>query len=116
MVTEATLRKFSLALPEATEEPHFEKSSFRVKKKIFATYDKKNNRACVKLTEADQYAFGLAAKGIVYPVPNKWGKQGFTFVEMKKIPARLFREILITSYCQVAPATLAKAVAEKFLR
>ena len=30
-------RRFALSLPETTEEPHFEKSSFRVKGKIFAT-------------------------------------------------------------------------------
>ena len=30
-------REFALSLPEATEEPHFEYSSYRVGKKIFAT-------------------------------------------------------------------------------
>jgi hypothetical protein len=30
-------RRFALSLPETTEEPHFEKSSFRVRGKIFAT-------------------------------------------------------------------------------
>ena len=30
-------RRFALSLPEATEEPHFEKSSFRIRGKIFAT-------------------------------------------------------------------------------
>lgn len=30
-------RRFALSLPEATEEPHFEKASFRVRGKIFAT-------------------------------------------------------------------------------
>jgi hypothetical protein len=33
----ATARHFALSLPEAVEAPHFEKSSFRVKGKIFAT-------------------------------------------------------------------------------
>jgi hypothetical protein len=32
-----TARRFVLSLPETTEEPHFEKSSFRVKGKILAT-------------------------------------------------------------------------------
>ncbi|MDR7466128.1 MAG: MmcQ/YjbR family DNA-binding protein [Armatimonadota bacterium] len=31
------VRRFALSLPEATEEPHSDKSSFRVKGKIFAT-------------------------------------------------------------------------------
>lgn len=30
-------RTFALSLPEATEEPHFDYSSFRIGKKIFAT-------------------------------------------------------------------------------
>ncbi len=32
-----TARRFALSLPETTEEPHFEFSSFRVRKKIFCT-------------------------------------------------------------------------------
>ena len=32
-----TARRFALSLPETTEEPHFEFSSFRVRKKIFTT-------------------------------------------------------------------------------
>lgn len=30
-------RRFALSLPETTEEPHFDMSSFRVRGKIFAT-------------------------------------------------------------------------------
>jgi hypothetical protein len=33
----AAVRKFALALPEVTEEPHFHLSSFRVRGKIFVT-------------------------------------------------------------------------------
>jgi hypothetical protein len=33
----AAVRKFALSLPETTEEPHFESSSFRVRGKIFVT-------------------------------------------------------------------------------
>ena len=32
-----TVRKFALSLPETTEEPHFDMSSFRVRSKIFCT-------------------------------------------------------------------------------
>jgi hypothetical protein len=32
-----TARRCALSLPETTEEPHFDKSSFRVRGKIFAT-------------------------------------------------------------------------------
>jgi hypothetical protein len=33
----ATVRKFALALPQVTEEPHFHLTSFRVRGKIFVT-------------------------------------------------------------------------------
>jgi hypothetical protein len=33
----AQVRRFALALPEATEQPHFDFSSFRVRGKIFVT-------------------------------------------------------------------------------
>jgi hypothetical protein len=96
----------ALSFPETNEEPHFEKTSFRVRKKIFATYDETKNRACLKLTEADQDIFSLAAPGIIYPVDNKWGKQGWTLVELAKVRKKLFSDTLISAYKAVAPPKL----------
>lgn len=110
MVTITTLRKIARSFPEATEDPHFEKTSFRVKKKIFATYDEKNKRACIKLSAIDQDVFATAAKAIIYPVDNKWGKQGWTLIEMKKVNKDLFSDALTTAYCEVAPKKLAEQV------
>ncbi|MCC5929858.1 MAG: MmcQ/YjbR family DNA-binding protein [Cyclobacteriaceae bacterium] len=59
------LRQIALSLPDTTEDAHFDKTSFRVRKKIFTTYDKKNNRACLKLSEIDQYVFST----IVHDIP-----------------------------------------------
>ncbi len=110
MVTIGTFRKSALSFPEATEEPHFEKTSFRVRKKIFATYDAKHKRACVKLSEVDQHVFSAVNNETIYPVANKWGKQGWTFIEMQKINKPLFTEILIAAYCEVAPLKLSQIV------
>ena len=110
MVTIDTLRKLALSFPEATEEPHFEKTSFRVKKKIFATYDDKLKRASIKLSEIDQDVFSSADKTIIYPVDNKWGKQGWTLIEMEKVHKDLFEDALTTAYCEVAPKKLADQV------
>ena len=106
MVTIDTLRKLALSFPEATEEPHFEKTSFRVKKKIFATYDDIKKRACIKLSEIDQDVFSSSDKTIIFPVDNKWGKQGWTLIEMSKISRTLFVDALTTAYCEVAPRKL----------
>lgn len=110
MITIDTLRNLALSFPEATEEPHFEKTSFRVKKKIFATYDDKNKRACIKLSEIDQDVFASADRATIYPVDNKWGKQGWTLIEMTKVNKDLFVDALTTAYCEVAPKKLADRI------
>jgi predicted DNA-binding protein (MmcQ/YjbR family) len=110
MVTLDTLRKLALSFPETTEEPHFEKSSFRVKKKIFATYDDINKRACIKLSEIDQDVFASADRTTIYPFDKKWGKHGWTIIEMKKVNKDLFTDALTTAYCEVAPKKLADHV------
>lgn len=114
MVSLQTFRKLALSFPEATEEPHFEKTSFRVKKKIFATYDPKNKLASLKLPEIEQNVFTSAGNGkIIYPVDNKWGKQGWTLVELQKVRKDLFADALTTAYCEVAPKKLAEQIRPK---
>jgi len=110
MVSIDTFRKLALSFPEATEEPHFQKTSFRVKKKIFATYDDINKRACIKLSEINQDVFSSNDKTIIYPVNNKWGKQGWTFIELNKVNNALFIDALTTAYCEVAPKKLAEHI------
>jgi hypothetical protein len=106
MNKQETLRKFALSFPETSEQPHFEKTSFRVGKKIFVTLDTKNLRACVKLSETDQDIFFVAGKTAVFPVPNKWGKQGWTFIDIQRVDPDLLNEAIKTAYCEVAPKKL----------
>jgi predicted DNA-binding protein (MmcQ/YjbR family) len=110
MISIDTYRKLALSFPETTEETHFDKTSFRVKKKIFATYDDVKKMACIKLSEIDQDAFSAAARSIIFPVDNKWGKQGWTLIEMSKVGQELLVDALTTAYCEVAPKKLAEQV------
>jgi predicted DNA-binding protein (MmcQ/YjbR family) len=110
MVSIEVFRKLALSFPETTEEPHFEKTSFRVKKKIFATYDLRKKRACIKLSEIDQDAFSSSDKTVIFPVDNKWGKQGWTLIEMNKVHKDLFIDAVTTAYCEVAPRKLADQI------
>jgi predicted DNA-binding protein (MmcQ/YjbR family) len=110
MVTFTDLKVLALSFPGTSEAAHFEKTSFKVKTKIFATYDAKNNRACIKLSPVDQDVFSIAGKDIIYPVPNKWGKQGWTFIEMSKVKKSIFTDALTTAYCTVAPKNLSVLV------
>jgi hypothetical protein len=109
MIEFEEFRKLAMSFPEVTEEPHFEKTSFRVKKKIFATYDAKNHRACIKLSQIDQDVFA-SDRAIIYPVDNKWGKQGWTLVELNTVHPDLFKDALTEAYRQVAPKKLSDLV------
>ncbi len=98
MVSLEEFRKLALSFPDTSEQPHFEKPSFRVKDKIFATYWEKDNRAMLLLSPVDQSAFCSIGKNIFFPVPNAWGKQGATFVELKKVRKDMFNDAVKTSY------------------
>jgi predicted DNA-binding protein (MmcQ/YjbR family) len=113
MVTISQLRKLALSFPAVTEEPHFEKLSFRVMGKIFVTCDEKNKNACIKLSEIDQDVFTAAGRSNIYPVPNKWGKQGWTIIDLKKVDMNLFKDALKTAYCKVAPRKLGDQILAK---
>lgn len=108
MVNISTFKKMALAFQEAEESAHFENTSFRIKKKIFATLNIKENRACLKFTEIDQSVFCSFDKTVIYPVPNKWGKQGWTLVDLKKVKKETLIDALTTAYCTVAPKKLAE--------
>ena len=99
-------RNAALSFPEATEEPHFEKTSFRVRKKIFATYDFKTFLACLKLSEKDQDLFSLFDSNLIFPVQNKWGKQGWTLAKIESLNEEIIKDLLYAAFCQVAPEKL----------
>ena len=107
MITIGNFRKMALSFPGTVEQAHFEKPSFTVAKKIFATLDTKNKIACIKLSVTDQDVFCQFDKIIIYPVPNKWGKQGWTFIQLQQVRKDMLADALTSAYLQVAPAKLA---------
>ncbi|MBI3125093.1 MAG: MmcQ/YjbR family DNA-binding protein [Ignavibacteriales bacterium] len=102
MINIDVLRQLVMRFPDTTEEPHFEKISFRVNKKIFATFDEKNDRAVVKLSLTDQSVFCSFDKAIMYPVKGTWGGQGWTVVELNKVKRAMLKDALKSAYQNVA--------------
>lgn len=102
MVDIDSFRKLALSFPESVEAPHFEKASFRYKKKIFATLSAKERRAVLKLSLEDQSVFCSFDNNIFYPVPNKWGKQGWTIVELKSVRKDMCKDALTQAYGKVS--------------
>ena len=97
MVDIETFRQLALSFSGATERLHFDKPSFRVKK-IFATIDLENNRACLMLSELNQSVFCSFDKSIIYPVPHKWGKRGATYVELETVHKDILADMLDQAY------------------
>ena len=106
MVTVETFKTLALSFPETVELPHFDLTSFRVKKKIFATLSEEKQRAMLKLSLLDQSVFCSFDKTIIYAVPGAWGKKGCTYFELKKIKKEMLKDALTQAYSIVAPKTL----------
>lgn len=106
MVSYNIFKQLCLSFPEVNEEPHFEKVSFRVDKKIMATYDAKLNRACIKLSAIDQDVFSMIDSSIIYPVDNKWGKQGWTLIELGQVRKTILKDAISKAYNEVASKKL----------
>jgi YjbR len=98
MVSPATFRQLALSQPDVVELPHFDKPSFRVKGKIFATLWVHENRAMIKLPEVEQSVFCAMPGVIFHPVPGYWGKQGATFVELSLVTKSVLKEAMTIAY------------------
>lgn len=87
---------------DATEsKPHFDRTAFKViKKRTFATLHEPSNTANLKLQPAEQAVFCDFGEA-VYPVPNKWGEQGWTTFELARVPESLLFNALETAYAAV---------------
>lgn len=98
MLTQKTFREIALSFPGAEEMPHFDKSSFRFRKKIFATLRETENTAMIRLPLADQSVFCSYDKLMFWPVAGTWGKQGYTFVDLKRVKKQVLTEVLIIAW------------------
>jgi hypothetical protein len=111
MTTLAQARKLALALPEVTEEPHHDLSSFRVKGKIFATVpDDTHLRVMVDETEV---------RAAVADNPEAcqechWGKRlACVEVNLPRAGPDLVEELLTDAWIRKAPKKLVDALSHR---
>lgn len=94
----AVARDLLLGLPDVTEHAHFEKLAFRgitpkgKASRIFLTLWVEENRAVLMLDQEQQAELHSRHPLVFFPLPNKWGEKGATFVELKACSAALFGE------------------------
>ena len=103
MATQEKLFAILEALPNVSQSPHFNKLSFRIGKKIFVTFDTATSLACFRFPAIEQSIYTAIDKGIIYAVPNKWGKQGWTFVDIHALQDEgLLKEMVDCAYGHLA--------------
>lgn len=98
MVDVETARQIALGLAGTVEQDHFGMPSFRVNKRIFSTLRVNEHRMMVKLTPVDQSVFNTFDPAVFYPVPNKWGQKGATFVELDKVRRDMLEDALTLAW------------------
>jgi hypothetical protein len=88
-----------------TQAPHFEKVSYKCKGRIFLTVDPTSDIWCVRLTPTQQDVFCLFGdrhQPIIYPVPNKWGKLGWTYLRTHKIPYEMLADAVLNAWQNIS--------------
>jgi hypothetical protein len=98
-MTTQEFSKLALSFPGSIGSPHFDRTAFKiVNKRIFATLHEESGTANLKFSPVDQSVFCSIDKKMIYPVPNKWGLQGWTTFVLKKMPVELMLDALDTAY------------------
>ncbi len=98
MVTASAFKQLALAMPNAIETPHFENTAFKIREKIFTTLNRKESRCCLKLSVIDQSVFCTFDKEVIFPMPDKWGKQGWILVNLRNVKKDMLKDALTTAY------------------
>jgi hypothetical protein len=105
-VTLEDVRTFAFSLPETTEEPHHERTSFRVRGKIFASALPDGDSCNVLLDEPDARAAVFEAASVFGEL--WWGKRlvGVKVDLASADPTRV-QELLTEAWLRRAPRALA---------
>jgi hypothetical protein len=97
MATSADLRRIALSLSETTEAPHFDRAAFKVAR-IYVTLAADGKTANFKFTPDEQELKCLTAPEAFAPVPNAWGKQGWTTATLAKLTPGELKSALETAW------------------
>jgi hypothetical protein len=103
MANSRHLRDIALPLEGTAEAAHFDRVAFRVTR-IYATLASDGLTANLKFRPDEQELKCLVAPDVYSPVPNSWGRQGWTTVTLAKLSAGELRNALETAWCHALPA------------
>lgn len=109
------IRTRALSLKNVKESPHRKDIiAFKISGKIFATVNPTMQRACLRLSEVDQQLFSSIPKCNIHPVPNAWGRYGWTLFYFKNTDEETMRDALLRAYLFCAPAGRVAEIAREY--
>jgi hypothetical protein len=108
-VTPARARALALALPDASERPHFDRTAFRTPRKTFATLAGDGSDINLMFDHALQEHYCEMAPEAFAPVPGGWGRMGATRCDLKRVTAATLTSALQAAHALAAPKPKAGA-------
>lgn len=98
MVASEFVREMALSFEGTDEKPHFERTAFTVNKKIFATLSLKDKTLNLRFTPQVQMIFCPPNSDVIFAIPNGWGRQGWTTINLDKANKKLVQSALEEAY------------------
>jgi hypothetical protein len=99
------VRQFALSLPEVTEQPHFDYTSFRIRSRIFATAPPEGEYLHVFLPDEEREA--ALAHDPDFLEERHWGKRvAYLRVILPSAKPKVVNELLVQAWSSKAPKRL----------
>jgi hypothetical protein len=115
MATAKELRRMALALEGTSEAPHFDRAAFKVAR-IYVTLAADGRTANFKFTPDEQEIKCLMLPEAFTPVPNAWGRQGWTTATLARLRGADLAAALETAWRHALPAARRKTGAGRARR
>jgi len=97
MATGKDLRRMALLLEGTLAAPHFDRTAFKVAH-TYVTLSADGRSANFKFTPDEQEFKCMTAPDAFSPVPNAWGKHGWTAAKLSKLSAAELKSALETAW------------------
>lgn len=105
-MTQDDIRALALSLPLAEEQPHFDRASFRVKGKIFATLPPGGERVVLKLPPLVKESLRQTHAAAIIALPGGWDRGGWTQIDIRSMDETMMSDLVHLAWGQLAPKKL----------
>ena len=107
-MTDEDIRALALSLPAAEELPHFDRASFRVRGKIFATLPPGGELVVLMLPVLVKESVVQTDPEAHVPLPGAWERGGSTQLRIRSMDRQKLADLVRLAWREKAPKRLQK--------